>query len=182
MAEPEDIAAKVLQRYGDVADRVSFYAPYAADRDRWKNILAAFKQRVTADDTLMVVLIGHGTSVGTVAKFNLVGPDMDSSEWKVALQGIAGRVVFVNTTSSSGGFLPVVSGPGRAIVTGTRTGGERNETLFPQYFVEAFAASLSGVNLEDKYLSAMIGAAEMVMKGCTAAYDLAHEFPLPSVE
>ena len=28
----------------------------------------------------------------------------------------------------------------------------------------------------------MIGAAEMVMKGCTAAYDLAAEFPLPSVE
>ena len=28
----------------------------------------------------------------------------------------------------------------------------------------------------------MIGAAEMVMKGCTAAYDLAAEFPLPSVD
>jgi 5-methylthioadenosine/S-adenosylhomocysteine deaminase len=40
----------------------------------------------------------------------------------------------------------------------------------------------AGRNLEDKYLSAMIGAAEMVMKGCTAAYDLAAEFPLPSVE
>jgi 5-methylthioadenosine/S-adenosylhomocysteine deaminase len=39
-----------------------------------------------------------------------------------------------------------------------------------------------GRNLEDKYLSALIGAAEMVMKGCTAAYDLASEFPLPSVE
>src|SRR5262245_57493028 len=34
----------------------------------------------------------------------------------------------------------------------------------------------SGRTLEDKYLSAMIGAAEMVMKGCTAAYDLAAEF------
>ncbi|HSI02696.1 MAG TPA: amidohydrolase [Reyranella sp.] len=39
-----------------------------------------------------------------------------------------------------------------------------------------------GRTLEDKYLSAMIGAAEMVLKGCTAAYDLAAEFPLPSVE
>ena len=28
----------------------------------------------------------------------------------------------------------------------------------------------------------MIGAAEMVLKGCTAAYDLAAEFPLPTVE
>src|SRR5882724_8348329 len=39
-----------------------------------------------------------------------------------------------------------------------------------------------GINTEDKYLSTQIGAAEMVMKGCTAAYDLAAEFPLPSVE
>lgn len=39
-----------------------------------------------------------------------------------------------------------------------------------------------GRNLEDKYLSSVIGAAEMVMKGCTAAYDLCAEFPLPSVE
>jgi len=39
-----------------------------------------------------------------------------------------------------------------------------------------------GRNLEDKYLSALIGASEMVLKGCTAAYDLAAEFPLPTVE
>src|SRR5262245_29053119 len=39
-----------------------------------------------------------------------------------------------------------------------------------------------GRTLEDKYLSSVVGAAEMVMKGCTAAYDLAAEFPLPSVE
>jgi len=40
----------------------------------------------------------------------------------------------------------------------------------------------SGRTLEDKYLSSLIGACEMVMKGCTAAYDLAAEFPLPSVD
>jgi len=36
--------------------------------------------------------------------------------------------------------------------------------------------------LEDKYLSTLIGAAEMLMKGCTACYDLMAEFPTPSVE
>ncbi|HEV2303013.1 MAG TPA: amidohydrolase [Stellaceae bacterium] len=35
---------------------------------------------------------------------------------------------------------------------------------------------------EDKYLSAQIGAAEMVLKGCTACYDLFFEWPLPSAE
>ena len=37
-----------------------------------------------------------------------------------------------------------------------------------------------GRNLADKKLSTMICAAEMVAKGCTAAYDLYYEFPLPS--
>jgi guanine deaminase len=35
---------------------------------------------------------------------------------------------------------------------------------------------------EDKYLSTTIAAAEMVLKGCTACYDLMFEFPVPSVE
>lgn len=40
----------------------------------------------------------------------------------------------------------------------------------------------SGFTLEDKYLSAQINAAEMVLKGCTAAYDMYFEFPQPSLE
>jgi 5-methylthioadenosine/S-adenosylhomocysteine deaminase len=36
--------------------------------------------------------------------------------------------------------------------------------------------------LEDKYLSTFLGAVEMLMKGCTAAYDLTAEFPLPTVD
>ncbi|MBI1733956.1 MAG: amidohydrolase [Candidatus Rokubacteria bacterium] len=35
---------------------------------------------------------------------------------------------------------------------------------------------------EDRYLSTLIGAAEMVSKGCTAAYDLFYEFPAPTLE
>src|SRR3546814_1715839 len=35
---------------------------------------------------------------------------------------------------------------------------------------------------EDKYLTTLIGAAEALLKGCTAVYDLTVEFPTPSVE
>ena len=37
-------------------------------------------------------------------------------------------------------------------------------------------------NTEDKYLSTQLGAVEMVLKGCTACYDLSFEWPLPSAE
>ena len=36
--------------------------------------------------------------------------------------------------------------------------------------------------VEDKYLSTLIGAVEMVRKGCTAAYDLNFELPAPTSE
>jgi len=36
--------------------------------------------------------------------------------------------------------------------------------------------------LEDKYLSALIGASELVRKGCTATYDMFAELPMPSAE
>ncbi len=36
--------------------------------------------------------------------------------------------------------------------------------------------------LEDKYIAAKLNAAELVRKGCTAAYDLYFELPLPTVE
>ena len=35
---------------------------------------------------------------------------------------------------------------------------------------------------DDKYLSTYVGALEMLLKGCTACYDLTVEFPLPTVE
>src|SRR5690349_15280353 len=38
------------------------------------------------------------------------------------------------------------------------------------------------VNVEEKRISAIIGAAEMLLKGCTACYDLFVEFPLPTEE
>jgi 5-methylthioadenosine/S-adenosylhomocysteine deaminase len=36
--------------------------------------------------------------------------------------------------------------------------------------------------VEEKYLSAAIGACEMLRKGCTASYDMFAEFPLPTVD
>ena len=37
-------------------------------------------------------------------------------------------------------------------------------------------------SLDDRYLSTLLGAVEMVMKGCTACYDLSFEWPLPTAE
>ena len=40
VGEPESIGPELQARYGDVVSRISFYAPYEADRSRWQQVLA----------------------------------------------------------------------------------------------------------------------------------------------
>jgi probable F420-dependent oxidoreductase len=44
VGEPEDVPGLMLQRYGDVVDRLSFYAPYRSDPERWGRVLEGFRQ------------------------------------------------------------------------------------------------------------------------------------------
>ena len=111
--------------------------PRSPTRENVTRTLASFKSRLTADDTLLVVLIGHGTFDGTAAKFNLVGPDMDSREWKASLDGNPARLVFVNTTSSSFQFVPALAGKNRIVIAATDSAAQKYATVFPQFFIEA---------------------------------------------
>ncbi len=43
VAEPEAVPKAMLARYGGIVDRLSFYAPYESDPERWKQVLAGFK-------------------------------------------------------------------------------------------------------------------------------------------
>jgi 5-methylthioadenosine/S-adenosylhomocysteine deaminase len=58
--------------------------------------------------------------------------------------------------------------------------------LFDRYNLETYLNAMPWASgrrtLEDKHLSSLIGAAEMLRKGCTAGYDMFAEFPLPSAE
>jgi probable F420-dependent oxidoreductase len=39
VAEPEHLAAGLQDRYGDIVQRISFYAPYASDPERWRSVM-----------------------------------------------------------------------------------------------------------------------------------------------
>lgn len=110
-----------------------------SSRENVEKAFADIAARARAGDAVFVVLIGHGSFDGSQAAFNLPGPDLTPADFARLLGKLATqRVAFVNTASSSGAFLPAVAGAGRVIVTATKTGGERNETRFPEFFVEAF--------------------------------------------
>jgi peptidase C13-like protein len=96
----------------------------------------------SADDVVFVVLIGHGSFDGRVAKFNLPGPDMTADDFAALLKKVPSRhIVFVNTASASGPFIAALAAPGRTVVTATRNGAERFATLFGGFFVDAFAGT-----------------------------------------
>ena len=96
--------------------------------------------RAKPNDEVFILLIGHGSFDGRTAAFNLPGPDLTAEDYKPLLEKLQlQRVVFVNTASSSGAFLSVLAGPGRTIVTATKTGGERNEARFAEFFIEAIS-------------------------------------------
>jgi len=91
------------------------------------------------NDEAVILLIGHGSFDGSTAAFNIMGPDLTAADYARLLGKFTSqKVVFINTASSSGAFLPTVAAPGRVIITATKTGGERNETEFGQYFTAAF--------------------------------------------
>lgn len=93
------------------------------------------------NDEIFVLLIGHGSVDSRGGAFNLPGPDLTADDYaKLLGKWPTQRVAFVNTASASGAFLPAVAGPGRTIVTATRTGRENIETRFAAFFVEAFEA------------------------------------------
>jgi hypothetical protein len=111
-----------------------------ATRENVQRALVDLRKRLANDDQLLVLLIGHGTSLdGDEAKFNLVGPDLTAGEWADLVKPIRGRVVFVNTTSASFPFLRRLAGRGRVVLTATDSAAQQFETVFPEYFVKAFA-------------------------------------------
>jgi len=111
-----------------------------ATRENVQRSLADLRKRLTREDQLLVLLIGHGTSLdGDEAKFNLVGPDLTASEWTDLLKPLPGRLVFVNTTGASFPFLRRVAARGRVVLTATDSAAQQFETVFPEFFIKAFA-------------------------------------------
>ena len=142
-----DAAEKMGVAEGNIAylaDRPERVQPRSASRSTRENVTKALAEaaaRSKPDDEIFVVLLGHGSYDGRQAAFNLPGPDLAAADYQLLLEKFpTQRVVFVNTASSSGAFVPVLAGPGRTIVAATRTGGERNETRFPEFFVEALTS------------------------------------------
>ena len=141
----------------------------AATRDAVAKAIDVLAAKAGEEDTVVLVLFGHGTFAGNVAKFNLPGPDMTPKDFEPLLDRLKSkRVVFVNTASASGPFVDALSGPGRVIVAATRNGDEKFATLFGGPFVEAFSTEAADADRDGKV--SILEAFEYAKKAVAASY------------
>lgn len=109
-----------------------------ASRAHIGEIFATLAHEAKAEDDLVVILIGHGSFDGNEYKFNIPGPDISGAELATLCDKIAAkRQLIVNTTSASGGSVAALKKSGRAIITATKSGTEKNATVFARYWIEA---------------------------------------------
>jgi hypothetical protein len=137
--------------------------------------------KVPAGGRLLVLLIGHGSFDGVDYKFNLVGPDATGAELKTWLDRFEKRqMVVVSSTPCSGVLTKTLSRPGRIVITATKSEFENNDTIFGQFFVDAFKkkAADTDKNSEVSMLEAYLYAAQRVESWYKEQGRLATEHPL----
>ncbi len=130
----EDIDASLKKAGGD-AQVMTMVAP---TRDQIRARFAEVDRLAKPNDALVLMLIGHGTYDGAEYKFNIPGPDITGAELAGLLDHVpATRQLVVNMTSSSGGSIEFLRKPTRVVITATKTGTEKNATVFARYWAEA---------------------------------------------
>ena len=120
-----------------------------------RDTLSTVARDAKADDDFVLILIGHGSFDGVEYKFNFVGPDLTAAQIaEMCDRIIARRQLVVNTTSASGGSVAALERPGRAVIAATKSGTEKNATIFARYWIEALQDPAADADKSDS-ISAM---------------------------
>jgi hypothetical protein len=152
-----------------------------ATRAELTQTLASIAHDAKPEDDFVLMLIGHGSFDGVDYKFNLVGPDMTAAELAELCDRIpTRRQLIVNATSASGGSVAALEKPGRGVIAATKSGTEKNATVFARYWVEALRDPTADLDKSDS-ISAM-EAFEFAQRKTAAFYEsqkrLATEHPV----
>ncbi len=130
----EDIDSSLKKAGGD-SNVITLVAP---TREQVRSSFAQLDREAKPADSLVLMLIGHGSYDGSEYKFNIPGPDLSGAELASLLDHVpAQRQLVVNMTSSSGGSIEFLRKPNRVVITATKSGTEKNATIFARYWAEA---------------------------------------------
>lgn len=118
--------------------RIETFKGSAATRANIRAALERIAHEAKSDDAVVVMLIGHGSFDGIDYKINLPGPDLSATDLAALLDRVlAARQLVVDMTSASGGAINTLRKENRVVITATKSGTERNATVFARFWVEA---------------------------------------------
>ncbi|MFZ1206343.1 MAG: hypothetical protein WBC67_09725 [Candidatus Acidiferrales bacterium] len=121
-----------------------------ATRAHLTDTLAQVAAEAKPDDDFVLTLIGHGSFDGVEYKFNLPGPDISAADLATLCDRVpAKRQLIVNTSSASGGSVAALERHGRAVIAATKSGTEKNATVFARYWVQALHDPEADVDKND---------------------------------
>jgi len=124
-----------LKKAGGDSNVITLIAP---TRDQIRARFDGIAREAKPSDSLVVMLIGHGTYDGVDYKFNIPGPDITGVELAGMLDRVpATRQLVMNGTSCSGASIEFLRKPTRIVIAATKTGSEKNATIFARYWAEA---------------------------------------------
>ncbi|HJR69431.1 MAG TPA: hypothetical protein VKA43_05285 [Gammaproteobacteria bacterium] len=145
--DKDTAALAAVARRTTAGNRVTLLNGEAATAEALEMALDSLRTRTKAADSLVVMLVGHGSYDGESYKLNLPGPDIDGAQFAELLGKVPARSqLVVNATSASGAVLETWAAEGRTVITATRSGFERNATRFAQHFAGALAAGSADIN------------------------------------
>jgi hypothetical protein len=148
--EQAAVIAAAAQTSAGGASHVTVLTGEQSRRDAVRRELQAFAAKMKANDTVTIVLIGHGSYDGEEYRFNVPGTDLTGSELGQLFDRLPAREqLIVNATSSSGATSELWRRPQRTIVTATKSGGERTATRFAQYWAEAVSGESADLNKDE---------------------------------
>jgi hypothetical protein len=135
-------AAKDLDRLfrtGGSSNHVYTLSGPQGNAEKFRETMSTVEREAKANDDFALILIGHGSFDGVDYKFNLIGPDLTAREIAEMCDRIPSRrQLIVDTSSASGGAMQAFERPGRAVIAATKSGTEKNATIFMRYWVQAF--------------------------------------------
>jgi hypothetical protein len=150
----------------------------AKDRDLLQTALKRFEGETKTE--LWIILIGHGTFDGKVAKFNLRGPDIAATELGDWLSPLTRPTAVINCASASSPFMTSLAGPNRVLITSTRAGAEHNFSRFGDYMSKSIADPAADLDKDEQtsLLEAFLAASAGVREFYTSETRLATEHAL----
>jgi hypothetical protein len=155
------LAQALVRQHGVPREQVTILAADPARDPSWitakatkaevSKALARVGLAASPDDRVMLVLIGHGSGSGATSRINISGPDLTAAELARELAPLAPRTIaVVNAASAGGDFAKVLAGENRIVITATASSQERNETIFAEHFVAAFAGDAADADKDDR--------------------------------